>query len=375
MLQRFFKSSPAFLVLPVVNLPMQPVKPVMQSQKTIYMIKAMLRVGALVVLALAGCKEKTGKGGANYADSALMNIDPLPSWNEGTAKQRIVAYFKESADSSGKAFVPLKDRILVADNDGTLWPEQPFPFQLYFALDYIKANAPAHKEWSNIPAVKAIVANDKAGLMKTGERGLLQAMMLAHSGMTTEEFDRAAKKWIDTAHNAHFNKRYNELVYKPMLEVLQLARSKGFKTFIVSGGGVDFMRVWAPEAYGIPANQVIGSYNAVKYEVKNGKPVLTKLPENILADDKQNKPVAIRQFIGQQPVVCLGNSDGDQAMMQYTAASKYPSLCVLVHHTDSTREYKYDLKTLSGKLQTALDEAKQKNWLVVDMQQDFKVVF
>ncbi|RFM27323.1 HAD family hydrolase [Deminuibacter soli] len=327
-------------------------------------------------MVLWGCKGKEQRAGANYADSTIVTgSNPLSSWKDGAAKQRILAYFKAATDSTNAGYVPVDKRLLVTDNDGTLWPEQPFPFQLIFTLDFIRANAATHPEWKNIPVVKAIVANDKAGLMKAGERGLMQAMFLAHSGMTTDQFDASVRQWIDTARDARFHKRYTELVYQPMLELLELAKKHRFRVFVVSGGGADFMRVWAPQAYGIPASQVIGSYNAVKYEVKDGKPVLTKLPENILPDDKQNKPVAIRQFIGQQPVICLGNSDGDQAMMQYTSANKYPSLCLIVKHTDSTREYQYDVHTLSGHLETALKEAAQKNWLVVDMQKDFAKVF
>lgn len=308
------------------------------------------------------------------AASAVKIVIPLPSWNDATA-QRITQWVTAATDSASNAFIPVADRIAVFDNDGTLWPEQPYPNQLQFAFNYLQVLAPAHPEWKKDPVINGLLNSDYNPLKKAGMKGLGKVMALTHSGMPTDSFTYAVKQWIDTAKDQRFGKRYKDLVYQPMLELLAYLRSHQFKTYIVSGGGADFMRPWTEEVYGIPPYQVIGSYGEVKYEVKNDKPVLTKLAGDIYMDDKAGKPVAIHRFIGKVPVFCAGNSDGDQAMMQYTHGSPYKSFCLIVHHTDEKREYAYDTKTLSGHLETALPEASQKNWLVVDMKNDWKKVF
>jgi hypothetical protein len=298
----------------------------------------------------------------------------LSAWAD-SPRARIESWVKAVTDSSSADFIPVADRIAVFDNDGTLWPEQPVPNQAAFAFDMLKALAPAHPEWKKNPVLKGAIEGDMAPLKKAGVKGLLELVGASHNNLTTDSFNTSVRNWIDTAKDRKFNRPYNEVVYLPMVQLLEYLRDHGFKTFIVSGGGADFMRVWSDEAYGIPSYQVIGSYGALKYEVVNGKPIITKLPGDIYVDDKAGKPVAIHRFIGKVPVLCGGNSDGDQAMMQYTSGSKYKSLCILLHHTDGDREYAYDTKTLSGHLETALVEAREKNWMVVDMKKDFRKIF
>ncbi|WP_157447089.1 HAD family hydrolase [Cytophaga aurantiaca] len=298
----------------------------------------------------------------------------LSSWSDST-RQLIEAWVKDVTDTSSPNFIPVPDRIAVFDNDGTLWPEQPVPNQLIFAIANLKALAPTHPEFQKDQVLKGILDGDLSPMKKAGEIGFLKLLAASHTNQTEDAFNLAVRNWADTARDAKFHKLYKEVIYLPMVELLNYLRANEFKTFIVSGGGVDFMRVWTEEAYGIPPYQVIGSYAAVKYDVVDGKPVITKTAGSPYVDDKAGKPQAIHQFIGKVPVFCGGNSDGDQAMMQYTSGSKYKSMCVILHHTDATREYEYDLKTLSGHLETALVEAKEKNWLVVDMKKDFKRIF
>ncbi len=298
----------------------------------------------------------------------------LNSWADAP-RQRIETWIKEVTDSASPKFIPVADRIAVFDNDGTLWPEQPVPNQVIFAIDNLKAISSAHPEFQKDPVLKGILNGDISPMKKEGLKGLIKLVNASHNGQTEETFNAAVRNWIDTARDQKFNKLYKDIIYLPMVELLVYLRAHDFKTFIVSGGGADFMRVWSDDAYGIPPYQVIGSYGDLKYEVKDGKPVITKMAGQVYVDDKAGKPVAIHRFIGKVPVFCGGNSDGDQAMMQYTHGSKYSSLNLIVHHTDSTREYQYDLKTLSGHLESALVEAREKNWMVVDMAKDWKKVF
>lgn len=325
----------------------------------------------LLGLSLTQCKSAPDK---EKVTTTAATVNPLPSWNEATA-QRITQWLSAATDTASPAFIPVADRIAVFDNDGTLWPEQPYPNQLQFAFNYLQVLAHAHPEWKKDPVVNGLLNNDYEPLKKAGMKGLGKVVALTHSGMTTDSFSSAVTQWMDTAKDQRFGRRYKELVYQPMLELLEYLRAHQFKTYIVSGGGADFMRLWTEEVYGIPPYQVIGSYGEVKYEVKNDKPVLTKVAGDYYFDDKAGKPVAIHRFIGKVPVFCAGNSDGDQAMMQYTHGSPYKSFCLIVHHTDNKREYAYDVKTLSGHLETALQEASQKNWLVVNMKNDWKKVF
>jgi phosphoglycolate phosphatase-like HAD superfamily hydrolase len=298
----------------------------------------------------------------------------LPSWGEAP-RQRILGWVRVVTDSTGKDFIPLPDRIAVFDNDGTLWPEQPMPNQLLFALDYLHVNAADNPLWGKDPVLNAFINGDKVAIQKAGLKGLGKVMALSHANISSDDFATHVQQWVDTAKEGKFGKHYVEVIYQPMLELLGLLRSKGFKTFIVSGGGADFMRVWAEKAYGIPPYQVVGSYGDVKFSLKDSTAIITKTGENLYVDDKEGKPEAIHRFIGKVPVLCGGNSDGDLAMMQYTASSKYKSLNILLHHTDADREYAYDIKTLSGHLEKALTEADTRGWLVVDMKKDFKRIF
>ncbi len=298
----------------------------------------------------------------------------LVSW-EDAPRQRIETWVKEITDSTSPKFIPVADRIAVFDNDGTLWPEQPVPNQIIFAIDNLKAISSAHPEFQKDPVLKGILNGDIGPMKKEGIKGLIKLLNASHNGQSEEIFNTAVRNWIDTARDQKFNKLYKEVIYLPMVELLNYLRENDFQTFIVSGGGADFMRVWSDEAYGIPPYQVIGSYGDLKYDVKDGKPVIIKMAGEVYVDDKAGKPVAIHRFIGKVPVFCGGNSDGDQAMMQYTHGSKYASMNLIVQHTDSIREYQYDHKTLSGHLESALTEAREKNWMVVDMAKDWKKVF
>lgn len=315
--------------------------------------------------------------------------DPLPSWNEGKNKQAILDFVNEITDESSPNHVKPGDRIVTFDNDGTLWSEQPFYFQLQFALDRVKALAPNRPEWKENPLFQAVMDNDIKKVLSFGEHGLLELVMATHAGMTTDEFSEIVKDWINTAKHPKTNKLYKEMVFQPMLELLDYLRANGFKTYIVSGGGIDFMRPWTEEVYGIPAEQVIGSSGKVKFELRDlpdgkpgGEPVLLKLPELNFIDDKEGKPVGIHQFIGKRPIAAFGNSDGDLQMLQWTAAT--PSggqagegkrLMLYVHHTDAEREWAYDRDSHIGRLDKGLDEAVEKDWVIVDMKEDWKKIY
>ncbi len=300
--------------------------------------------------------------------------DPLPSWNNGTAKSAIMQFVKSVTKKGGADFVPAAERIATFDNDGTLWSEQPIP-QLIFALDRVKAEAPKHPEWKDTEPFKAVLADDLKGVMASGERGLVELIMASHAGMTTEEFEKIVNDWLITAKHPKYNRPYTELVYQPMLELLNFLRANGFKTYIVSGGGIEFMRTWMEKVYGIPPEQIIGSSIKTKFELRDGKPVLLRLPEIDFNDDKDGKPVAIQKFIGRRPIAAFGNSDGDWQMLQWTAAGRGPRFELIVHHTDAEREVAYDRNSVIGRLDKALDEAGQKGWTVVDMKKDWKRIF
>jgi len=302
--------------------------------------------------------------------------DPLPSWNDSVAKQAILDFVTRVTKKGGPDFVPEADRIATFDNDGTLWCEQPFYFQGLFAFDRIKALAPQHPEWQERQPFKAVLDNDmKALAASSGEKGLLELVMVSHAGNTTEEFQAIVRDWFDNAKHPRFQQPYHELVYQPMVELLDYLRANGFKTFIVSGGGIEFMRLWAEEAYGIPPEQVIGSSIVTKFEMRSGKPVLVRLPQLNFLDDNAGKPVAINQHIGRRPIAAFGNSDGDLQMLQWTAAGDGLRFCLLLHHTDSEREWAYDRDSMVGRLDTALIEARVRNWTVVDIKKDWQRVF
>jgi len=285
------------------------------------------------------------------------SVDPLPSWNEGPTKQAILDFVQSVTDSSSEWFVPADGRIATFDNDGTLWSEQPVYFQLQFALDRIKALAPQHPEWRQRQPFKAVLEGDLQAVSESGMRGLLQIVGASHAGMTTSEFEQIVQEWITTAKHPRFNRLYSECVFQPMLELLAYLRANGFKTYIVSGGGIDFMRPWAQRVYGVPPEQVVGSSIVTQFEMRDGVPVLMRYPEIEFIDDKEAKPVAIDKFIGRRPIAAFGNSDGDHQMLQWTAAGEGRSLMVLVHHTDAEREWAYDRASHIGRLDKALDEA------------------
>jgi len=300
----------------------------------------------------------------------------LPSWNDGAAKKSIVDFVARVTTPAGADSVPAEQRIAAFDNDGTLWTEQPMYFQGLFAFDRVKAMAPQHPEWRTTQPFKAVLDNDMAALAATGEKGIAEIVAVTHSGMTTEAFTKIVLDWLATARHPRFNRPYTDLVYQPMIELLGYLRANGFKTFIVSGGGIEFMRPWTEKAYGIPPEQVVGSSGVVKFEIgPDGKPVLMKLPQIEFVDDGPGKPVGINRFIGRRPLLAFGNSDGDQQMLEWTAAGTGARFMGIVHHTDAVREYAYDRQSHVGKLDKALDEANAKGWAVVDMKQDWKVIF
>jgi phosphoglycolate phosphatase-like HAD superfamily hydrolase len=308
--------------------------------------------------------------------SAFAQTDPLPGWNDGAVKKSITDFVARVTAPGGPDFVPAAERIATFDNDGTLWTEQPYYFQFAFALDRIKAMAPRHPEWKDKQPFKALLAHDEKAMAAAGEKGLFEILEATHTGMTTEEFSRVVLEWVSTARHPRFNRPYTELVYQPMLELLAYLRANGFKTFIVSGGGIEFMRPWTERVYGIPPEQVVGSSGVVKYRIgADGRPELLKLAKIEFVDDGPGKPAGINRFIGRRPIFAFGNSDGDLQMLQWTMTGQGPRFAGLVHHTDAEREYAYDRESKVGKLDQALDEASAKGWAVVDMKRDWKTVF
>jgi phosphoglycolate phosphatase-like HAD superfamily hydrolase len=301
--------------------------------------------------------------------------DALPSWNEGSAKQSILAFVGKVTKQGSPDFVPQPERIATFDNDGTLWAEQPIYFQFQFALDRVKAMAPQHPEWKTKEPFNHLLAGDTKAFLAGGEQSMLAVVAAAHSGMTTEEFEKNVKDWVATAKHPKSKQPYTSMVYQPMLEVLDYLRANGFKTFIVSGGGVEFMRAFAEKTYGIPPEQVVGSQGKLKYELRNGKPVLIKLPEVQFIDDKEGKPAGIQTFIGRRPIAAFGNSDGDLQMLQWATTGAGARFALIVHHTDAQREWAYDRTSHIGKLDKALDEGQAKGWTIVDMKKDWKRIY
>lgn len=307
-----------------------------------------------------------------------VTAEPLASWNEGPAKQSIIDFVESVATEGSPDFVPEAERIATFDNDGCLWSEQPAYFQLFFAMDRVKAMAGDHPEWKTTQPFQAVLEDDMEALAASGEHGLLELVMASHAGMTTDEFDQTVRDWLDTAKHPRFDRPYDELTYLPMVELLEYLRANGFKTFIVSGGGIDMIRVFAEEAYGIPPEQVVGSSLKTGFELRDGVPTLVKLPELNFIDDKEGKPVGIHQHIGRRPIFAAGNSDGDLQMLQYTTApgsGEGQRFGLLIHHTDAEREWAYDRESHIGKLDKALDEAGEQGWTVVDMANDWKTVY
>jgi phosphoglycolate phosphatase-like HAD superfamily hydrolase len=302
--------------------------------------------------------------------------DPLPSWNDGPAKQAIVKFVHDTTDKTSPKFVPGDKRIATFDNDGTLWAEQPMYFQLIFALDRVKTLAPKHPGWKTKEPFASLLKGDVKGALAGGEKAIAEIVMATHAGMTTAEFERIVKDWIATAKHPKTGRLFTEMVYQPMLELLAYLRSNGFKTFIVSGGGIEFMRPWTERVYGIPPEQVVGSSIKTKYEMRNGKPVLIRLPAINFVDDKSGKPVGINSHIGRRPVAAFGNSDGDRQMLEWTQAGGGARLMMLVHHDDAKREWAYGPKSKIGTFSDALmAEAKKNGWIVISMKNDWKRIF
>ena len=338
-----------------------------------------LRTAALALsaipaaLALAACAEGPTQKPAD--DSAAAVADALPSWNEGDTRQSIIDFVARVTDPESPDFVPVTERIAVFDNDGTLWSEMPFYFQLQFAIDRVKALADQHPEWRDEEAFRAVLDDDREALAKFHLHDVLQVALAAHSGLTTDEFEASVADWLATARHPRWGVAYDELTYQPMLELLDYLRAHDFKTFIVSGGGIDFLRVFAEEAYGIPREQVVGSSVGLEFRMDDGGPALHKLPEINFVDDKEGKPVGIYRYIGRRPIFAAGNSDGDLQMLQYTAPGDRAAFGLIVHHDDDEREVAYDRDSSVGRLDVGLSEAPERGWTVVSMKRDWRKVF
>jgi phosphoserine phosphatase len=301
--------------------------------------------------------------------------DPLPSWNDGASKQAILAFVRDVTAEGGPKYVPPDARIATFDNDGTLWAEQPMYFQLVFALDRVRALAPQHPEWTTTEPFASLLHGDVKAALAGGEPAIGRIVMASHAGMTTDDFDAIVGAWIARARHPQTGRLLTEMVYRPMLELLAFLRASGFKTFIVSGGGIDFMRPWTEKVYGIPPQRVVGSSIRTRFEIRDGKPVLMRLPEINFIDDKAGKPVGIHQHIGRRPIAAFGNSDGDLEMLQWTAAGAGARFCLLVHHTDAAREWAYDRQSPVGRLDKALDAARADGWTVASMKDDWRRIF
>ena len=309
------------------------------------------------------------------ATSKTLADDPLPSWNDTAPKKAIITFVERVTKEGSPDFVKPEERIATFDNDGTLWAEQPIYFQFAFAIDRVKALAPQHPEWKTKEPFASFLRGDMKAALAGGEKGLLEMMAATHAGMTVEEFSKIVIDWITTAKHPKTGRLYTEMVYQPMIELLAYLRTNGFKTFIVSGGGSEFMRPWTERVYGIPPEQVVGSSGKLKFEMRDGKPVLVKLPAVDFINDKEGKPIGIQGHIGRRPIMAFGNSDGDQQMLEWTASGSAARFALVVHHDDAEREWAYDRKSDVGKLDKAWDEAVAKGWTVVSMKDDWATIF
>lgn len=326
------------------------------------MVSRINRLGVVVIIYLV------------FAFSSAY-AEPLASWKETGNKKAIQEFVKSVTDKNSPNYVPPAQRIAVFDNDGTLWGEKPFYYQLFYALDRIKELAPKHPEWKKKEPYASVLKGETEKALAGGEKALLELVMASHSGMTTEEFSASVKKWLSTARHPETKRPYTKMVYQPMLELLDYLRANEFKTFIVSGGGIEFLRVFAEDVYNIPPEQIVGSSIKTKFEIRNGVPVLVKQPELNFIDDKEGKPIGINRYIGRRPIAAFGNSDGDLQMLQWTAAGSGKRFPLIVRHTDDKREWAYDRKSHVGKLDKALDEAAKNNWTVIDMKKDWKTIY
>jgi phosphoserine phosphatase len=307
--------------------------------------------------------------------AVAVHAEPLPSWNEGAARSAILGFVERVTTPGSPDFVAPEERIAVFDNDGCLWSEQPMYFQLAFAIDRVKSLAHAHPEWKTQQPFQAVLEGDMQSLAASGEHGIVELVMATHAGNTTDEFAEIVRRWLAKARHPRFDQPYTRVVFQPMLELLAYLRENGFQTWIVSGGGVEFLRVFAEQVYGVPPQQVVGSSIVTEYQLRDGRPVLVRQPKLDFLDDKAGKPVGIHKFIGRRPIAAFGNSDGDLQMLQWTTLGDRPGFGLLVHHTDAEREWAYDRKSSFGRLDAALDEATTRGWTVVDMQKDWKVVY
>ncbi len=328
-------------------------------------LKTLITCLIVALFIAVGCSNKVDEKTENY----------LASWNEGSVKSSIINFVKDVTDKNSPNFVRPEDRIATFDNDGTLWSEQPMYFQLFFTIDRVKDLADKHPEWKETQPFKAVLENDMKTVLASGEHGLLKLVMATHTGMTTDEFEKIIKEWVSRAKHPKFDLPFTDLVYQPMLELLDYLRANEFKTYIFSAGGIEFMRPLAEELYGISSEQVIGSSIKVKYEMSENGPVLKRLPEIDFINDKEGKPVGIHKFIGEKPIAAFGNSDGDLQMLQWTASNKNKSFMLFVHHTDDEREWAYDRKSSIGRFDKGLDEAIENGWTIVDMKKDWKVIY
>ena len=328
--------------------------------------------GLIIVSAafLAACSAP-----APVVEKPTETVVLLPSWNEGASKAAIIDFVARVTDPQSPDYVPEPERIATFDNDGCMWAEQPMYFQLFFAVDRVKTMAPEHPEWANTQPFQAVLEGDMETLAASGEHGILELVMATHAGMTTEEFESVVVEWLATAKHPTTGRPYTEMVYQPMLELLDYLRANGFKTFIVSGGGIEFMRPWTEAVYGIPPEQVVGSSIKTTYEVRDGEPVIVRLPEIDFIDDKKGKPVGIHRHIGRRPIAAFGNSDGDFQMLEWTTAGDGARLGVYIHHTDADREWAYDRDSHIGRLDRGLDEAAERAWVVVSMKDDWATIF
>lgn len=326
----------------------------------------------LLLLGIVSCQISSN---TQITEVGVKSKSYLKSWNEGTTRSAIQDFIQKTTSEGSQNFVPEADRIAVFDNDGTLWAEQPYYFQLAYALDYVKKEAPNHPDWAKDPVLKAAMEGDMPAVIGAGEKGLIEIVMKSHAVMTEDQFAEEVRNWLQTAKHPQTGKAYNKMIYQPMVELLDFLRAHGYKTFIVSGGGIDFLRVWAEEAYGIPPYQVVGSSIKAIYEEVDGKPQVVKIPELNFIDDKAGKPVGIHQHIGKKPIIAVGNSDGDFEMLEYTTMQSGARLGILLHHTDGDREYAYDSLSSIGKLKRGLIEGPLRGWVLVNMAKDWASIY